>query len=166
MAQSKQLFAHYAALRTDALLDAAVKGYRPWAKFQVEAFWERYPECDRDPRGLDAVGKAAYANLLALLRARLACVIRDARLLLAAREQCGHDKSDLPELDAAVVAELDRMRRAHDDDRREIREEALLEEDRRAARADEDDFDAAIERHTEALFDYANGEGPGPWGAA
>jgi len=166
MNQTKKLYSHRAAMRTDALLDAAVKGYRPWGELHVEAFWERHPECDRDPRRLDAVGKAAYANLLALMRARLACVIRDARLLLATRVQCGLDKSDLPELDAAVVAELGRMQRAHDDDRREIREAALLEEERRAARADEDDFDAALERHTEALFDYANGEGSGPWGAA
>jgi hypothetical protein len=162
MSETTQL----AALRTDALLDAAVKGYRPWGELHVKAFWERYPECECDPRRLDAVGKAAYTNLLSLLRARLACVIRDARLLLATREQCGLDKSDLPELDAAVVAELGKMQRAHDDDRQEIREAALLEEKRRAARADEDDFDAALERHTEAMFDYANGEGPGPWFAA
>jgi hypothetical protein len=169
MAQSKQLFAHSAALLTDALLDAAVKGYRPWGELHVEAFWERYPECDRDPQRLDAVGMEDYANLLALMRARLACVIRDARLLLATREQCGLDKSDLPELDAAVVAELDRMQRARDDDRREIREQALLEEERRAARSDDDDFDAQVEYATECLRCSIEGDvrpNPSDWGIA
>ena len=52
MARANQLYAHYAALRTDALLDAAVKGYRPWGELHVKAFWERYPKCERDPRRL------------------------------------------------------------------------------------------------------------------
>ena len=64
------------------------------------------------------------------------------------------------------MTELRRMRQAHEDDRRQRRAEAALEEKRRAERADDDAFDDALERHTEGLFDYSNGEGPGPWFAA
>jgi len=166
MAETNQLFAHYAALQTDALLDAVVMHFQRWAELHIEAFWERYPKCNRDPRRLNAAGQAAHGRLVGLLRSRRECVIRDARLLLATREQCGSDKDDLPELDDAVVAELRRMRQAHEDDRRQRRAEAALEEQRRAERADDDAFDDALERHTEGLLDYANGDGPGPWFAA
>jgi hypothetical protein len=166
MAGTNQLFAHYAALQTDGLLDAVVMHFRRWAELQIEAFWERYPLCDRDPGQLNAAGKVAHGNLLGLLRARRECVIRDARLLLASREECASDKDDLPELDDAVVNELRRMQKAHEDDRRHRLAEATLEEKRRAARAADDAFDEALERHTEGLFDYANGDGPGPWFAA
>lgn len=166
MAETKQLFAHYAALQTDALLDAVVMHFRRWAELHIEAFWERYPQCDRDPRRLNGAGRVAHGNLLGLLRARRECVIRDARLLLASREECAGDKDDLPERDDAVATELRRMRQAHEDDRRQRRAEAALEEKRRAERADDDAFDDALERHTEGLFDYSNGEGPGPWFAA
>ena len=166
MAETKQLFAHYAAQQTDALLEADVLHFRRWAELLIEAFWERYPQCDRDPRRLNGSGRVAHDNLLSLLRARRECVIRDARLLLASREECAGDKDDLPELDDAVVTELRRMRQAHEDDRRQRCADAALEEKRRAERADDDAFDDALERHTEGLFDYANGEGPGPWFAA
>jgi hypothetical protein len=166
MARTNQLFAHYAALQTDALLDATVMHFRRWAELQVEAFWEQYPQCDRDPRRLDAAGKRAHGNLLGLLRARRQSAVRDARLLLESREECASDKDDLPELDDAVVTELRRLRQAHEDDLRQRRAERKLEEKRLAARADDDAFDDALERYTEGLFDYANGEGPGPWFAA
>ena len=166
MARTNQLFAHYAALQTDALLDTVVMHYRRWAELHIEAFWERYPQCSRDPRLLAASGKAAHDSLVRLLRARRECVIREAQLLLATREQCGSDRDDLPELDDAVVTELRRMQSAHEADKRERRAAAQLEEKRRALRAEDDAFDDMLERHTEALFDYANGEGPGPWAVA
>jgi hypothetical protein len=163
MAQTNQLYAHYAALQTDALLDDNVIHFQRWAELHIEAFWERFPQCNRDPQRLNAAGQAAHDRLAGLLRARRECVIRDARLLLATREQCGSDRDDLPELDDAVVTELRRMQQNHEADRRQRRADAALEEQRRAERADDDAFDDALERHTEGLFDYANGDGPGPW---
>lgn len=166
MAETKQLFAHYAALQTDALLDAGVMHFRRWAELKIEAFWERYPQCDRDPLRLNSAGGVAHGRLLGFLRARRECVIRDARLLLESREECGSDKDDLPELDDAVVTELRRLQQNAEDDRRQRRAEAALEEKHRAERADDDAFDDALERYYEGLLDYANGEGPGPWFAA
>jgi hypothetical protein len=169
MNQTNKLYSHRAALRTNALLHEVVMGYRPWGQLHVEAFWERYPECDRDPRRLDAVGKEAYANMLALLRARLQCAIRDARLLRAMRAQCELDNSDVPEVDPAVLAELDRMQQAEDDGRREIREEAALEEEYRAVRAAEDEFDAQVEYARECMRCSIEGDvrpDPADWGIA
>lgn len=163
MARTNQLYAHYAALQTDALLDAVVMHFRRWAELHIEEFWERFPKCNRDPQRLNAAGQAAHDRLVRFLRSRRQCVIRDAQLLLATREQCGSDKDDLPELDDAVVTELRRMQQAEEDYRRQRRAEAALEQQRQAERADDDAFDDALEQYNEALLDYANGEGPGPW---
>lgn len=166
MSETNQLAAHYAVLQIDALLDAGVMHYRRLAELIVEEFWERYPQCGRDARRLDAAGKSAHAAVVDLLRAKRGNAVRDARTLLALRAQCGTDKDDLPELDDAVLAEFRRLTNTDDADRRERQAAAALEEKRRAARADDDKFDAGLEEHFEGLFDYANGEGPGPWFAA
>jgi hypothetical protein len=74
MARTNQLFAHYAALQTDAQLDAVFMYFRRWAELHIEAFWERYPQCNREPRRLNAAGQAAHDRLVVLLRARRECV--------------------------------------------------------------------------------------------
>ena len=166
MTRTSQLAAHYAVLQIDARLDHTVMHFRNTAELLIEEFWEYHPQCGRDARRLDPAGESAHAELVDLLRKMRANDLRTARTLLAARARCGGDKDDLPELDEAVMKEFRRLADAHHADERERQAAAVLEERRRAARADDDAFDDALERHTEGLFDYANGEGPGPWFAA
>lgn len=166
MSETKQLAAHYAVLQLDGMLDTAIMHYRRMAELLIEEFWEQWPQCDGDARRLDPAGKSAHAELVDLLRKMRANALRAARTFLALRARCGRDKDDLPELDEAVMKEFRRLADAHYADERERQAAAALEERRRAARADDDAFDDALERWTEAEFDYANGEGPGPWFAA
>jgi hypothetical protein len=62
------------------------------------------------------------------------------------------------------MKEFRRLADAHHADERERQAAALLDRQRRLARADDDAFDDALEHHNEALFDNANGEGPATGG--
>ncbi|MFM7136922.1 MAG: hypothetical protein ACKO1M_07620 [Planctomycetota bacterium] len=166
MTRTSQLAAHYAVLQLDAHLDHAVMHYRNTVDLLVEEFWEHFPQRQRDARLLDPDGKRAHDELVGLLHNMRGNALRDARTYLALRARCGRDKDDLPELDPAVMQEFRRLADAHGAAENERKAAAAAEVRRRAARADDDAFDDALERWTEAEFDYANGEGPGPWFAA
>lgn len=163
MSETKQLAAHYAALQLNAHLDHDIMHFRNMAELLIEEFWEQHPQCERDTRRLDAAGKAAHAEYVEVLRKMRANALRLARTHFAARALCGRDKDDLPELDEAVMQEFRRLADAHHADELERKAADSLEEQRRKAKADDDAFDDALERFHEAQFDYANGEGPGPW---
>jgi hypothetical protein len=166
MSETKQLAAHYAALQLDAHLHHEIMHCRNMAELLIEEFWEQHPQCERDTRRLDAAGKVAHGTYVEVLRKMRAHSLRLARTHFAARALCGRDKNDLPELDEAVMKEFRRLADAHHADDLERQAEASREEQRRKAKADDDAFDDALERYHEAQFDYANGEGPGPWFAA
>jgi hypothetical protein len=163
MSETKQLAAHYAVLQLDAHLHGEIMHCRSMAELLIEEFWEQYPQCERDPRQLDTAGKAAHAEYVEVLRKMRANALRSARTHLAARALCGRDKDDLPELDAPVMKEFRRLADAQHADELERQAKESLEEQRRKAKADDNAFDDALERVHEAQFDYANGEGPGPW---
>jgi len=166
MSETNQLAAHYAVLQLDALLDHVVKHFGSTAELLIEEFWEQRPQYRRDTRRLDHSGKSAHAELVDLLHNMRANALRSARNFLALRARCGRDKNDLPELDEAVMTQFRRLADAHSVVEHQRRATKELEEKRQAAKADDDAFDDALERHYEALFDYANGEGPAPYIAA
>lgn len=169
MSKTKQLEAHYAVLQLDALRHRVVMSYRPSIEMLVAEFEEKH---EGTPKHHPVRVGARERRGAGLLRLR-AAVLELAAAAASLRSDCGTDPTDLPEPDDDVAAEYSRIRAAHETYRREQAAEAfdddgddddVVDRHLEAARANDDavdDIDDIVERHTEKLFDYANGEGPG-----
>ena len=151
MTRTSQLDAHYAVLQLDALRQKVVMSYQPTCEMLVAEFDEKH---EGVPRNLPERMRAKERRVERLIRYR-AAVLELSSALVALRLDCGTDPSDLPHGDDDVPKEFSRIRATHEAYRREQAGEPV-----------DDDVDAIVERHTEALFDYANGEGPAPYVAA
>lgn len=154
MSRTKQLEAHYAVLQLDALRHRVVMSYRPSVEMLVAEFEEKY---EGTPKHHPVRVGARERRGAGLLRLR-AAVLELAEAAASLRLDCGTDPTDLPEPDDDVAAEYSRIRAAHETYRREQAGETFGDDGDDDA---VDDIDDIVERHTEELFDYANGEGPG-----
>jgi hypothetical protein len=153
MTRTSQLDAHYAVLQLDALRQHVVMSYQPTCDMLVAEFEEKFAGT---PKHSPARKRAVKWRTERLIRYR-AAVLELAAAVLALRADCGIDPSDLPHGDDDVPPEHSRIRATH---------EAYLREKAGLPASDDGDVDDMVERHYEALLDYANGDGPGPRVAA
>jgi hypothetical protein len=150
MTRTSQLDAHYAVLQLDNLRREVVMSYRPTVEMLIAEFDERHVGIPHDsPERV----RAKERRVEQFVRYR-AAVLELSAAIVALRLDCGTDPSDLPHGDDDVPKEFSRIRAAHETYRRE-----------QAGDPVDDDVDAIVERHAEALFDYVNGEGPAPLAA-
>lgn len=151
MTRTSQLDAYCAVLQLDALREKVVMSYRPTVEMLIAEFEEQHASLPkRSPRRQ----LPHDMRVEQLIRYR-AAVLELSASLVALRCNCGTDPKDLPQGDPDVIAEFSRIRAKHEEYRRE-----------KAGEPADDDVDDMVDRHHEALLDYANGEGPGPWFAA
>ena len=151
MTRTSQLDAHYAVLQLDALRKEVVMSFQPTLDMLIAEFEEKHEGVP----GHGLVRLPAYRRRVELLRKYRGALLAFVAAILALRNDCGTEPKDLPHGDDDVPPEYSRIRAAH---------EAYLR--RKIGVPVDDDVDGMIDRYTEALLDYASGEGPGPWLAA
>jgi hypothetical protein len=144
MTRTSQLDAHYAVLQLDALRQKVVMSYQPTCEMLVAEFDEKH---EGVPRNSPERVRAKEWRVEQLIRYR-AAVLELSSVLIALRLDCGTDPSDLPYGDDDVPKEFSRIRAAHEKYRREQAGEPV-----------DDDVDAIVDEHLEALVDYAAREG-------
>jgi hypothetical protein len=147
MTRTSQLDAHYAVLQLDALRQQVVMSYKPTVDMLVAEFDEKH---DGVPKNSPDRVRAKERRFERLVRYR-AAVVELAAAVVSLRLDCGTDMADLPDADDDVTAEYSRIRAAHEKHRREHAGEPV-----------DDDVDAMVDRHHEALVDYAAREGGAP----
>lgn len=146
MTRTSQLDAHYAVLQLDALREKVVMSFRPTADMLIAEFHEKYAGLPADsPR----VQLAHEMRVEQLVRYR-AAVLELAAAIVVLRCNCGTNLEDLPHVDPDVTAEYSRLRAKHEAYRRV-----------KAGEPADDDVDDMVDRHHEALVDYATREGGG-----
>ncbi len=101
-------------------------------------------------------GKRLYLARVARLKRYRAAVVELYEAATFLRLNDGIGKVDVPETDDEVSEAYSVIRSGH--------AAAAAEDEAKAA--EQEAFDAALERFEDGLFDYANGEGPGPWFAS
>jgi len=144
MTRTSQLDAHYAVLQIDNLRREVVMSYRPTCEMLIAEFDEQH---ERIPKHSPERERAKERRVERLIRYR-AAVLELSSALVALRLDCGTDPSDLPYGDDDVPKEFSRIRAAHEKYRREQAGEPV-----------DDDVDAIVDQHHEALVDYATREG-------
>lgn len=147
MTRTSQLDAHYAVLQLDALRQQVVMSYKPTVDMLVAEFDEKH---DGVPKNSPDRVRAKERRFERLVRYR-AAVVELAAAVVSLRLDCGTDIADLPDADDDVTAEYSRIRAAHEKHRREHAGEPV-----------DDDVDAMVDWHHEALVDYAAREGGAP----
>jgi len=146
MTRTSQLDAHYAVLQLDALRRHVVMSYQPTCDMLVAEFEEKYAGT---PKNSPARKRAIKWRTERLIRYR-AAVLELVTAVLALRADCGFDPVDLPHGDDDVPPEHSRIRATHEVYRR-----------KKAGLPADDDVDAMLDSHHEALVDYASREGGG-----
>lgn len=144
MTRTSQLDAHYAVLQLDALREKVVMSYRPTVEMMIAEFDEQH---DGVPKDSPSRQRAYERRVEQLMRYR-AAVLELSSAIVALRCNCGTNPRDLPHGDPDVTAEYSSIRAKHEATRREMAGEPV-----------DDDVDEMIDRHHEALLDYATREG-------
>lgn len=144
MTRTSQLDAHYAVLQLNALRQQVVMSYRPTIEMLVAEFHEKH---DGVPKNSPERVRAKQRRHALFLRLR-AVLLEYVSCIHALWGDCGTDVGDLPDADDDVTAEYSRIRAAHETYRREQAGEPL-----------DDDVDEMVDRHHEALVEYATREG-------
>jgi len=147
MTRTSQLDAHNAVLQLDALRHQVVMSYQPTVELLVAEFDEKH---DGVLKNSPERVRAREQRFMRFVRYR-AAVLELAAATVSLRLDCGTDPTDLPDADDDVTAEYSRIRAAHEKYRREHAGEPV-----------DDDVDAMVDRHHEALVDYAAREGGAP----
>jgi hypothetical protein len=144
MTRTSQLDAHYAVLQLDALREKVVMSYRPTVEMLIAEFDEQH---DGVPKDSPDRQRNRERRVEQLMRYR-AAVLELSTAIVALRCNCGTNPRDLPHGDPDVTAECSRIRAKHEATRRE-----------KAGEPVDDDVDDMVDRHYEALLDYATREG-------
>jgi len=144
MTRTSQLDAHYAVLQLNALLEQVVMSYRPTVGMLIAEFDEQHDSVPKDSPDRQC---ARERRVEQLVRYR-AAVLELSTAILALRCNCGTKPRDLPHGDPDVTAEFSRIRAKHEVYCRE-----------KAGELADDDVDDMVDRHHEALLDYATREG-------
>lgn len=144
MTRTSQLDAHYAVFQLDALRHQVVMSYQPTVELLVAEFDEKH---DGVLKNSPERVRARQQRFKRFVRYR-AAVLELAAAVASLRLDCGTDTADLPDADDDVAAEYSRIRAGHEKYRREHAGEPV-----------DDDVDAMVDRHHEALVGYAAREG-------
>lgn len=107
MTRTSQLEAHYACMQVDALLERLVLGYVPTRDVLTRELSEQIEARWGDPT--HDMGRHVRQRVRLLSRLR-AGIVAAANALAELRADLGVANGDLPDLDDAVRAELERLR--------------------------------------------------------
>ena len=105
--KTRQLRAHLAALKIDAVLDDVVRGYIPTLELLVDEFHEQADARRGDPRYSAERHRSRRGDMFARLRA---AVVTLGDVLVELRGDFGSDRRDLPAGNADTLAKLARLR--------------------------------------------------------
>jgi hypothetical protein len=144
MTRTSQLDAHYAVIQLDALREKVVMSYRPTVEMLIAEFDEQHDGVPKDSADRQRARELRFEQFV---RYR-AAVLELSAATVALRCNCGTNPRDLPDADRDVVAEASRIRAEHEAYRRRV-----------AGEPADDDVDDMVDRHHEALLDYATREG-------